>query len=71
MISKKKIIFCLIIFIFNFNLAISSDFKIIVKINNEILTNYDVEIEEKYLMILNPNLGNLDKKKLKNCQKIH
>lgn len=69
MISKKKIIFCLIIFIFNFNLAISSDFKIIVKINNEILTNYDVEIEEKYLMILNPNLGNLDKKEIEKLSK--
>ena len=67
--SKKKIIFCLIIFIFNFNLAISSDFKIIVKINNEILTNYDVEIEEKYLMILNPNLGNLDKKEIEKLSK--
>ena len=69
MISKKKNFFYLIILIFKFNLAFSSDFKIVAKINNEILTNYDIEIEEKYLMILNPNLGNLDKKEIEKLSK--
>ncbi len=58
MISKIK--FCLIIiFIFQYNLVFSSDFKIIAKINNEILTNFDIQNEKKYLFFINANLQNL------------
>ena len=65
----KKIFFFLVIFLFEFNLAISSDFKIFAKINNEILTNYDIEMEKKYLIILNPNLEGLSNKDIEKLSK--
>ena len=34
------------------------------KVNNEILTNIDIENESKYLLILNTNLKNLNKNEL-------
>lgn len=65
----KKILFYLIIFTFKFNLAFTYDLKIAVKINNEILTNYDIETEKKYLLILNPNLVNLSIKEIEKLSK--
>ena len=67
--NLKKIFVYLIIFIFTYNFAFSSDFKIVAKINNEILTNYDIEIEKKYLIILNPNLKSLSQKELEKLSK--
>ena len=67
--NLKKIFVYLIIFIFKYNFAFSSDFKIVAKINNEILTNYDIEIEKKYLIILNPNLKSLSHKELEKLSK--
>ena len=34
--------------------------KIILKVNNEIITTFDVKQEEKYLLILNQNLKKID-----------
>ena len=34
------------------------------KVNNEIITNYDVETESNYLKLLNPNLNQLDKNRV-------
>ena len=34
-----------------------------VKVDDEIITNIDIEKEAEYLKILNPNLNNLKKKK--------
>ena len=60
----KKIFFTLmIIFFFNFN-SYSIENKIILKINNLIITSIDIAEEEKYLSILNPKLLSLDKDKL-------
>ena len=42
---------------------IASEIKIINKVNNEIITNIDVEIEYKYLLALNNEL-----KKLQKCE---
>ena len=53
----------MIIFFFNFN-SYSIENKIILKINNLIITSIDLAEEEKYLSILNPNLLSLDKDKL-------
>ena len=36
-----------------------SNIKIKYKIENEIITNIDIEEEKKYLIFLNPNLKNL------------
>ena len=34
------------------------------KINNEIITSYDIEQEKNYLLALNPNLKNIDENQL-------
>ena len=42
------------------NILYSSDnYKIIVKVNNEIVSNYDIEKEKKYLSALNPKILNI------------
>ena len=40
------------------------DLKIVMKIDNEIITNYDLEKEANYLVALNPKLREIDKEKL-------
>ncbi len=60
----KKIIFFLIIFFVHSNFINSSEVKIVIKVNNEILTNIDIENESKYQIILNTNLKNLGKDEL-------
>ena len=45
--------------------------KIILKINNQIVTSLDLENEINYLLTLNPNLKTCQKKKLKNFKKIY
>ena len=66
---KLKLIKYLTIFILIFlNLfitkAISIESKIILKINNSIITNTDIKNEANYLKALNPNLTNLDDNKI-------
>ena len=51
----KKITFFLILIFFQINLINATEVKIVAKINNEILTNIDIENEIKYLLILNTN----------------
>ena len=63
----KKIIFFLIIFFVHSNFINSSEVKIVIKVNNEILTNIDIENESKYQIILNTNLKNLGKDELYTC----
>ncbi len=60
------IIFLLTIF---FNNAYSIENKIILKIDNEIITTLDIENEKNYLRALNPNIKNLDKKNLNSIAK--
>jgi peptidyl-prolyl cis-trans isomerase SurA len=60
-----KIISYLIFLIFFFtSSALSIENKIILKINNSIITNVDVINEANYLQALNPNLQNLEKNKI-------
>lgn len=56
---KKTIfkIFFIYFFLFGFSFA---EIKIIIKIDNEIVTNYDLIKEINYLEILNPNISKLD-----------
>ena len=59
----------LIILICVFFLLISSSYskiqlKIVVKVDNEIITSHDIEKEINYLKALNPKLSNIDKDKL-------
>lgn len=53
---------CLIIFFLIVNTTYSfSNVFIDIKVNNEIITNYDIYRELEYLKILNPNLNSLNK----------
>ena len=56
---KKKIIFYLIIFFFSIN-NLFAEIKILVKVNDDVITNYDIKKETNYLGILNPNVNKLD-----------
>ena len=64
MITKIKIIFFFIIFFAQINFINSSEIRIVTKVNDEILTNIDIENESKYLKILNTNLKSLRKDEL-------
>ena len=61
---KKLIlgIFTIILFI-NFETAYSEIF-IKAKVNNQIITNFDIKNEKNYLLALNPNLKNLPSENL-------
>ena len=61
---SKKFIACLFLFVITFD-VIGSEIKILYKINDNIITSYDVENESKYLKTLNKNLENLQSKELK------
>ena len=66
-----KYFFFLIIF-FNFfcsNYIYSFESYVVLKVNNKIITNVDIENEYRYLIALNTNLQNMDKKKLMNFAK--
>ena len=63
--EKKIFIYLLIIFHLCIKHANSLENKIIFKINNEIITTFDVSQEQKYLKVLNQNLKKLDQNKLK------
>lgn len=56
--KKKTFFIILLINLLAINLS-SSEVNIILKINNTIITNYDIEREGSYLKILNPQLRNL------------
>ena len=61
MIKRKILIFsALFFFISNTNL-LSTENKILLKINNQIITSLDVKNEYKYLTALNPNIKNSNK----------
>ncbi len=69
MTKKSLIIFIFICFLMNLKQAYSIENKILFKVNNEIITNQDIKLEEKYLTVLNLNLKNVDKSKLNDIAK--
>ena len=60
---KIKFFFILVLCCFFYSSVIISDEKVFIelKIENEIITNLDINKEKKYLIALNNNLKNLDK----------
>ena len=65
MILNKKTIFLILIFFLFTNFSYSKiDLKIIMKINNQIVTSYDIEKESNYLLALNPKLNEINKNDL-------
>ncbi len=61
MLIKKIFIFFIISSLF-YNLAKAQEIIIVSKVDNEIITNLDIEIEKKYLLLLNEKLNNLNEK---------
>ena len=64
----KKKIYLLIIIIFQFLLG-ASEIRIISKVNNEIITNIDVENQINFLKVQNPNVNKLSLQELKEVSK--
>ncbi len=66
---NKKITNSIIIFLLLFstlNTNASINIEIIFKINNQIVTNIDLENEKKFLLFLNPNLKSLSNEQIEN-----
>ena len=63
-ISAKKLRYLVFFIIFFNSVALSVENKIILKVNNEIITTIDILNEVIYLKTLNPNLKNLNNNKL-------
>jgi len=64
MYKKKNLIYVIFIFFIFNNSSFCLENKILVKINDVIVTSIDVENEAKYLLSLNPNIKNLSKKEI-------
>ena len=63
--KKKIFLYLLIVFHLCTNQVISLENKIIFKINDKIITTFDIQQEKKYLIVLNPKLIKVDQNKLK------
>ena len=63
MYKIKYILLVVFFLIINLNVYATS-IKIIVKVDNEIITNIDIKNEIKYLLFLNPKLDQLNKKQI-------
>ena len=61
---KKKIYIFFLIFIIFFSSILNAKINIVVTIDDEIITNHDLNKESNYLKILNPNLNSLDRKRM-------
>ncbi len=66
---KLKFILIILIFFINIKNIYANSVKIIVKVENEIITNIDIENEKKYLIFLNPKLKELDNSRIDNIAK--
>ena len=70
MIKSNNPIIIILIFFSLTNLSYSEiNLRILMKIDNQIITNYDLEKEANYLLALNPSLKEIDKKKLMTISK--
>ena len=67
---NKKTIFLILIFFLSTNFSYSKiDLQIVIKINNQIVTSYDIEKESNYLLALNPKLNEINKNDLSKLAK--
>ena len=65
MILSSRIIILIILFLSLINFSFSKiQLGIVMKIDNEIITNHDIEQEINYLKALNPRLNQIDKNEL-------
>ena len=68
MFFKKIFINILLSFLF-YNFTISQEIIIVSKVNDEIITNIDIENEKKYLLLLNNKLEKLSEDEILNLAK--
>ena len=67
--KKIKLILILVV-IFSVNKIVNSNvIEIKAKVNNEIITNIDIDNEKKYLIFLNPKLIELDNNRIEKISK--
>ena len=64
MSKLKFILFLFLLILINFKSNTAENFYIVYKVNNEIITNSDIEKEYRYLVSLNNQLKNLEKQKI-------
>ena len=70
MIKSNNLIILILIFFSLISFSYSEvNLKILMKIDNQIITNYDLEKEANYLLALNPSLKEIDKRKLMTISK--
>ena len=62
-------IIILLFFLVSINVYADTEIKVELKINNDVITNYDLKKYEQYLTALNTNLSNLDKETLEKITK--
>ena len=57
-------ILILVFYLITINYLNANEIYIVSKVNNQIITNIDIENEKKYLTLLNPKIKKLEKKEL-------
>ena len=65
----KKIFYLLVILHLFSNQVSSLENKIVLKVNNKIITSFDIKQEEKYLIVLNQSLKKIEHNQLNNLAK--
>jgi len=65
----KKIFYLLVILHLFSNQVSSLENKIVLKVNNKIITSFDIKQEEKYLIVLNQSLKKIERNQLNNLAK--
>lgn len=68
MIAKKLFIYFLLLFLSS-NFVKTEEIKIISKVDDKIITNIDIRIEKKYLLLIDNNLNKLSEKEFFNLAK--
>ena len=69
-IIKKKLSLIIILFLVFTSKVLSIESRIVVNVDNKIITNLDINNEVNYLKVLNPNLKNLNENKIFNIAKL-
>ena len=67
--NKIKLLLLLVLFLQIPNNIFATSINIELELQNEIITNIDIENEKKYLFFLNPKLMELDKLRIENIAK--
>ena len=64
LIKKLKFVITILILLISPFLVNATENRILYKVNNEIITSYDLKKEFKYLSLINQTITNLDKNEI-------